>query len=267
MALTIALENVAFGRGAQPLAEALTMAFAPGSVTALAGPNGAGKSTLLDCLAGELPPLAGRIVCGSRPLAGLPLDRRARLRALLRQQSAVAFDFPVADVVAMGLAPFGIGRATPRGRALVARALDELELGAMATRPATRLSGGEAQRVHIARVLVQLRAGMAQGEGGLLLLDEPTTGLDYRHQLALHGILREAAREGATVVATLHDLDLACRMADRLLLLGTGRLVADVPPCRLDPATVAALYGIPYAEAARLAGQRTDPLPQPLAAE
>lgn len=264
MALTLAVEDLAFGRGARPLAQGLSLTLAPGCVTVLAGPNGAGKSTLLDCLAGDLPPLAGRVLWQGRALDRIPLARRGQLRAMLRQQSDIAFDFRVADVVAMGLHPLGIGHDSAEGRAWIARALDDLELGALAGRPATRLSGGEAQRVHIARVLVQLRAGLARGEGGLLLLDEPTTGLDCRHQLALLGLVREAAAEGATVIATLHDLPLACRLADRLLLLGGGRLVADLPPSRLDPAMVGGLYGIPTSEAAQLLGA---PLSHPLAAE
>ena len=137
----------------------------------------------------------------------------------------------------------------------------------MADRPATRLSGGEAQRVHLARILVQHRAALERGEGGLLLLDEPTTGLDYRHQLALAGILRAEAEAGATVIATLHDLAYASRVADRMLLLGEGRLVADMAPGRLDPGTVAALYGIPRAEAGRLLGLPPEPFSQSLAAE
>jgi iron complex transport system ATP-binding protein len=267
MALTLSTRDLAFGRCRRPLARGLTLALAPGSITVLAGPNGAGKSTLLECLAGDLPPLAGRIAYQDEPLPGIPLARRAHLRAMLRQQSDIAFDFPVADVVAMGLHPHGIGPTSAEGEALVAQALADLDLAAFAQRPATRLSGGEAQRVHIARVLVQLRAGLARGTGGLLLLDEPTTGLDYRHQLALLALLRQAAQAGATVIATLHDLPLACRLADRMLLLGAGRLVADVPPSGLEPALVAALYGIPPSEAACLLGQANPPLSHRLAAE
>lgn len=267
MALTLAVEALAFGRAARPLAQGLSLTFAPGSVAVLAGPNGAGKSTLLDCLAGDLPPLAGRISWDGMPVSGLSLARRARLRAMLRQQSDIAFDFPVVDVVAMGLSAHGIDPASAEGRSLVSRALDDLELAGLAGRPATRLSGGEQQRVHLARTVVQLRAGLARGEGGLLLLDEPTTGLDYRHQLALLGLVRGAAAAGATVVATLHDLPLACRLADRMLLLGGGRLVADLPPSRLEPALVGALYDIPEAEAAALLSAVCVPLSHPLAAE
>jgi iron complex transport system ATP-binding protein len=267
MALTVSLDGLAFGRGPAPLARGLSLMLEPGSITVLAGPNGAGKSTLLDCLAGDLPPLGGRVCWTGEPVDRIPLARRAQLRAMLRQQSDIAFDFPVADVVAMGLGPHGIGPDTPEGGALIADALADLELGALADRPATRLSGGEAQRMHMARVLVQLQAGLARGAGALLLLDEPTTGLDYRHQLALLGLLRAAADAGATVIATLHDLPLACRLADRLLLLGGGRLVADLPPDQLAPSQVAALYRIPADEAALLLHAATHPLSLSLAAE
>lgn len=252
MALTVTLDRVAIARGANPLATGLGLTLLPGSVTALAGPNGAGKSTLLDCLGGDLWPTAGTIAYNGQPLAGIPLRQRAMLRTMLRQNADIAFDFPVADIVAMGLHPHGIGPRTAEGSALLARALSDLDLHPLAARPATRLSGGEAQRVHLARSLVQLRAGIAVGTGGLLLLDEPTTGLDYRHQLALLRLVRAEAAAGATILVSLHDLPLALRLAHRLLLLGHGRLVADCAPGAIRPDLIADLYGIDPDEAALL---------------
>ena len=265
--MSLALESLAIARGDRTLLAGLDLSLQPGSITVLAGPNGAGKSTLLETLAGDLPPAAGRVRLGADCISTLSLARRAELRTMLRQQSQLVFDFTVSQVVAMGLHPHGIDAGSPEGNALIARALADMDLAGFAGRPATRLSGGEGQRVHIARCLVQLRAGRQLGHPGLLLLDEPTTGLDYRHQLALLSVLKAEATAGATIIASLHDLPLACRLATRLLLLSRGKLLADLPPDRLDPALIADVYAIDAAEAALLLGLGRTPLALPLAAE
>jgi iron complex transport system ATP-binding protein len=267
MGLTVTLQGLAIARAGRRLAQDLTLSFAPGSTTVLAGPNGVGKSTLLDCLAGELAPAEGHLFYNGQSVAAIGLAKRAAVRTLLRQQSDIAFDFPVADIVAMGLTPHGFSAASAAGASEVARALADLDLLPLARRPATRLSGGEAQRVHLARALVQLRAGMASGSGGLLLLDEPTTGLDYRHQLALRRLLRVEAGAGATIIISLHDLPYACRLADRLLLLGPDGLFADLPPARLDPAQVARLFQLDPDDAADLLGAARTSRPAVCAAE
>ncbi|WP_140927459.1 ATP-binding cassette domain-containing protein [Sandaracinobacter neustonicus] len=262
--MILSVENLCVTRGGGTLLDRLSLSLEPGSITVLAGPNGAGKSTLLETLAGDLPPTAGQIRLDGQRITDLSLPRRAELRTMLRQQSLIAFDFAVTEVVAMGLHPHGISADSPHGRALIAEALADMDLSAFADRSATRLSGGEGQRVHIARSLVQLRAGEQRS---LLLLDEPTTGLDYRHQLALLQVLKAEAQAGATIIASLHDLPLACRLATRLLLLARGTLLADVPPEQLDPALVADVYAIDPAEAALLLGLGRSPLPLRLAAE
>lgn len=258
--MRLTLENLCVARGPVPLLQGLSLDFSAGSICVLAGPNGAGKSSLMACIAGDLAPASGRLLVDGQAVAGRPLAQWARMRAMLRQQSEIAFGFAVRDVVAMGLHPHGIGPATAKGRGLVDQALADLDLAPMAGRAATELSGGETQRVHIARVLVQARAALLAGDGVLLLLDEPTTGLDYRHQLALLRVVGEVARAGATVLCSLHDLPLALRLADRLLLLGHGRVVADLVPDALDAPTIAELYGIAATDARLLLpGRRPAP--------
>lgn len=258
--MKLVLDEVAVARGGRTVLSGLSLTVAPGSIAALAGPNGAGKSSLMACIAGDLAPQSGRLLADGQPLVGRTLAQWAQLRAMLRQSSEIAFGFAVRDVVAMGLHPHGLTPQSDQGRQLVEQALQNMDLAAMADRPATHLSGGETQRVQIARVMVQVLAALDLGQGALLLLDEPTTGLDYRHQLALLAMVRDIARAGATIICSLHDLPLACRMADRLLLLGSGRLVADVTPAALDAALVARLYGIAGHEAALLLGHREVPL-------
>lgn len=242
--MNLLLDDLTVARAGRTILSRLSLSFCPGSICVLAGPNGAGKSSLMASLAGDLAPAGGRIMADGQPIAGHSLAAWARMRAMLRQQSEIAFGFQVRDVIAMGLHPHGIAPASADGALLVNQALADFDLLSMANRPATELSGGETQRVHLSRVIVQTRAAISDGNGVLLLLDEPTTGLDYRHQLALLRVVQGIAREGATVICSLHDLPFACRLSDRLLLLGHGRLVADVEPDTLEARLVSALYGI-----------------------
>lgn len=247
--MRIEAHDIHVRRGPAPVLAGVSAAFAPGELVVLAGPNGAGKSTLIETLSGELHPSAGEIRLDGRPLASLSLEARARLRAVLPQRAGVAFDFTVRQVAEMGLHPHGIAAGGAEGRRLVEEAIADMDLRLLAKRPVTRLSGGEQQRAHIARTLVQAR-GM---ERPLMLLDEPTGGLDYRHQYALADVLRHAARNGATVIVSLHDLSLAARIADRLLLLDSGRIVADGPPeALLTAERIATLYGLDDRSAAGL---------------
>ncbi|MCG2840498.1 heme ABC transporter ATP-binding protein [Sandaracinobacter sp. RS1-74] len=250
--MRIEARDIHVRRGANPVLSGVTLAFAAGEVVALAGPNGAGKSTLLDTLCGELLPSRGELLLDGEPLAQVSLESRARRRAMLPQRAGVAFDFSVRQVVEMGLHPHGIAASRPDGQRLVEDAILDMDLRHLAARPVTRLSGGEQQRAHIARILVQARAM----ERPLLLLDEPTGGLDYRHQFALADVLRRAARNGATVIVSLHDLALAARVADRLLLMESGAIVGDGPPAELLTAErIAGLYGLDSRSAAGLVPQ------------
>jgi iron complex transport system ATP-binding protein len=212
--------------GAKTLLDQLTLAIAPGETVALVGPNGAGKSTLLRVLAGEIAP-AGTIALRGQPLKSYSARALALRRAMLSQHTTVAFPFTVADVVRMG--------AGDRGGtdALVASALAEVDLTALGDRIITTLSGGEQQRAHFARVLVQLACGEAIHGPGLLMLDEPTASLDLRHQLDLLEATRRRRARGVTVVAVLHDLNLASLFADRIVVLDHGRIVADGAPAKI----------------------------------
>jgi iron complex transport system ATP-binding protein len=209
--------------GAKILLRDVSLAVAAGERLALVGPNGAGKSTLLRTLSGELAPQAGAVTLQGRDLRRYSSAELALRRAVLAQHVQVAFPFTVEEIVCMGA-------GERRGRAvetLVDAALDEVELDGFRHRVITTLSGGEQQRAHFARVLVQLACGEAQHGPGLLLLDEPTSSLDMRHQIDLVEIARRRAQSGTAVIAVLHDLNLAMRFADRLVLLHRGRLAVD----------------------------------------
>ncbi|BAI71122.1 iron complex transport system ATP-binding protein [Azospirillum sp. B510] len=210
---------------------------AEGMVLGILGPNGSGKSTLLRCLAGLQAPSAGTIrVEGADPRAVGPAALARRL-ALQAQDSSPALGFTVRDVVAMGRLAHRRSVFSGDGaedRAIVDEALARLDLAALADRPVEQLSGGERQRVMIARALAQ--------RPRILLLDEPTNHLDIQHRFAILDLVRSL---GITVVMTLHEIDLAARWCDRLLLLKDGRLQADaVPDEALTAERLTAVYRV-----------------------
>ncbi|AMA60324.1 heme ABC transporter ATP-binding protein [Bradyrhizobium sp. CCGE-LA001] len=196
-----------------------------GEMVAIIGPNGAGKSTLLRLLSGDLRPNAGEVRLKQRALGSYRPRELAAHRAMLSQHINVTFPFTVEEIVLMGAGD----RSLHEAGALVDAALDEVGLSHFRDRQLPTLSGGEQQRAHFARVLVQLACGEAEHGPGLLLLDEPTSSLDLRHQIELVEAARRRAGRGTAVVAILHDLNLAIRFADRLVVLNGGRLAADGP--------------------------------------
>lgn len=211
-------ENLSVRRGGQIVLEGVDLVLQPGEVLGVLGPNGAGKSTLLGALNGELRTDSGAVSLDDRPLADWPGPARARRLAVLPQSSSLSFAFPVSEVVAMGRLPHDTGRE--RDAEIVEAALAAADAAHLRGRSYLALSGGERQRVHLARVLAQLWPG---GEGQVLLLDEPTSALDPLHQHTTLHAVREFAGQGAAVLVILHDLNLAARYCDRILLLQQGR--------------------------------------------
>ncbi|WP_243302857.1 ABC transporter ATP-binding protein [Geothrix oryzisoli] len=194
--------------------EAVTLDLGPGELVAMVGPNGAGKSTLIQALAGLLP-AHGTIQWNGQPLSHIAAAERGRRLAWVGQEAHFEFAFPVREVVAQGRYAWG---DDPSG---VAEALAEVDLGFLADRPVTRLSGGERHRVALARALAT--------QAPIQLWDEPVAQLDVRHALEVMRLARRLADGGGTVVVSLHDLRAAYRF-DRVLVLDRGRLVGDGPP-------------------------------------
>ena len=218
--------NVSVGLAGRPVLSHVSFALPGRSLVALVGPNGAGKTTLLRTLAGLLP-LTGEVICEGRDVAAMSLRERARRFAYLQQGHAIHWPLPARDVVALGRYPHGASDPTrlgPSDQAAVIRAMEQADVVQFADRPVTELSGGERSRVALARVLAV--------EAPVILADEPTASLDPRHQLDVMQLLRTAADSGALVVVVGHDLGLAARFADQVLVLAEGRLVSHGPPSR-----------------------------------
>jgi len=238
--MTLAAHQLTLTRGGTRILTDVSLAVRPGEVLGLLGANGAGKSTLLGALAAELSADAGQLSLDGAALAGMALARQARRRAVLPQKPGLTFDLDVREVVAIGAYPFP-ELAPAQVEALVSQALDLADAAHLGGRRYPELSGGEQQRVQFARVLVQCRAARAPGEARYLLLDEPTASLDPKHQTDLLRRAWELAHAGNTgVLVILHDMNLAARWCDRLLLLSGGRDIAQGAPG--DVLTAANLY-------------------------
>ena len=213
--------------------------FRPGEITTIAGPNGAGKSTLLTALAGLRHPDRGRVLIGNEDIFGLAPRARARRIAYLPPIPEIAWAVDVRTVVGLGRIPHvgarGLGADDD---AAVTRAMASAGIESFADRDVTTLSGGERARVLLARALA--------GEPQWLLADEPLTGLDPGYQLEVAALFRKlAADQGCGVVITLHDLHMALRISDRVVVLAEGRVLADGPPATaLAPDILAEAYGV-----------------------
>ena len=212
--------------GTKALVDDITLSIRSGETVAVVGPNGAGKSTLLRALSGEIAVSSGSIrLKGRNPRAYRPHDLALR-RAVLPQSVSVAFPFTVAEVARMGAGE----RRDPATETLIDNVLAEVDLQHFRNRIIGTLSGGEQQRAHFARVLIQLTHAEATHGAGILLLDEPTSSLDLRRQLDILAVTKRRIANGSTVVAILHDLNLAALFADRVVVLDRGRVVNDGPP-------------------------------------
>jgi len=217
-----------FAYGRRPVLDEVSLALGPGELVGVIGPNGAGKTTLVRLLAGVLAPAGGSVRLADRPLSAYRRRELARRLAVVPQDAHLEFPFTALEVVLMGraahLPPLGFPRA--RDLAVARAAMQRLEVAHLEDRPLDRVSGGERQRVLLARALAQ--------EPEVLLLDEPTTHLDLRHQAGIHDVLGELSRSrGTAVLSVLHDLNLAAMYCDRLILLAAGRVLRVGTPSQV----------------------------------
>jgi len=237
---SLALESVDMGYRDLTVLRGVTLEVVPGEVLAVIGPNGVGKSTIVRVASGRLPPLSGRVGINGSSLHELSPSARAQLVSVVPQATNLPPTFRALDVVLMGRTPYlgWFETESQEDRKLAREAMARTETLDMAERPIEELSGGEQQRLLIARALVQASP--------IMLLDEPTAHLDLRHQDRVLGLVRRLAKErDLAVLMALHDLNLVSKFADRVVLLSDGvvRRIGD-PEEVLDSDLLAEAYGI-----------------------
>jgi len=235
----LTVDRITCGYGARPVLTDFSLAVQRGEFVAVVGPNGSGKSTLVRAISRSLRPTAGAVALGNQDIYRMRSKELARQVAVVGQESTVEFDFTVQEVVAMGRLPhlLPLRGESVRDREVITSAMAQTDTLHLRDRLITGLSGGERQRVIVARALAQ--------EPRLLLLDEPTAHLDIAHQVELLDLTRRLNRDqGLTVIAVLHDLNLAAQYASRLIMVKEGRVFADgLPGGVVTEANVTEVYG------------------------
>ena len=236
----IELKNVGYRIDSHWLVRDINLTIKNGTLWGIVGPNGAGKSTLLRLISGELLPTTGEIRLLGKPIHSYEPKALARHRAYLQQKRDINFPFTSLEIALFGRHPYLNGTKETATDLLIAKdALQQVEADMFADRLYPTLSGGEASRVDIARILTQ--------EPDLLLLDEPTNHLDPRHQVQILDLCKTMCRRGKIVITAIHDLNLAAMSADQLLLLKDGIVVASgSPEAVLTVELLSETYAIPF---------------------
>ncbi|MBX3598371.1 MAG: heme ABC transporter ATP-binding protein [Rhizobiaceae bacterium] len=225
----IRLDDVSVAIGKRTILGGVTFEAAPRGLTVIVGPNGSGKTTLMKAMSGEMA-YGGSITMNGYEVSKAESARQALMRAVLPQATALSFPFTVREIVNLGVLSGRSGVRGGFGFDLVEQALAAVDLQGFSGRFYQELSGGEQQRVQLARVLCQVWEPVLDGQPRYLFLDEPVSSLDIKHQLAIMETARGFADRGGGVIAILHDLNLAAMYADNIIVLARGRMVAAGSP-------------------------------------
>lgn len=240
--MTLAAHNASLRLSGVTLLDNASIELQPGEVTAVLGPNGAGKTSLLRVLVGELALQDGSVTLSGKALALWPARLKARSVAVLPQHSLLDFPFTASEVVLLGRTPHETGKQ--RDEQIVTEALAAVDATHLAARFYTQLSGGEKQRVQLARVLAQIW-DREPDNNRFLILDEPTSSFDLAHQQLTLDVVRQLAGDGVGVLMVLHDLNLAARCADRIVLMCGGLVVQSGSPHEvLNTQTISSVFGV-----------------------
>ncbi len=236
--MKLKINECSFSYNIQLVLDHISMQISEGEVVSIIGPNGSGKSTLLRCICRVLQPRGGVVYLNNQDVAHLKPRELARLLGYVPQSGAEVFPLTVYEAVLLGRKPYLSWGVGPKDREIVDRILRFMKIEEFALKYINEMSGGEKQRVLIARALAQ--------EPEVLLLDEPTSNLDIKHQLEVLGLMQKFAHEGGmTVIMVLHDLNLASRFSDKLVLINEGKVFASGSPAAvLNPANIRAVYDV-----------------------
>ena len=258
----IEVDNVSVDIDRRRILEGISFTALPGQVTAVIGPNGSGKSTLLKALCRDYD-FGGAIRINGHDVASMDLSKAATLRAVLPQSSSLPFPFTVREVVALGLTAGRPGVPLGALRRLPDEALARVDLAGFGGRFYGELSGGEQQRVQLARVICQVWEPVLDGAPRFLFLDEPVSSLDIKHQLMIMDVARQFAAAGGGVIAILHDLNLAAMYADQIVAIRKGSLAGCGTPAEvLTDALIAQVFDCPMRVGALPTGNIPFVLPQ-----
>lgn len=220
------LKQISFSIGSKYIVKDLEFSFKAGNLVSIIGPNGAGKTTLLKLMSGELKPSGGEIFLNDLAFSELSLKERANKRAVMTQSSSVVFDFLVEEILEMGWVQ---GSSDDFVKAC-SDVVNSCGLDELMGRKFNTLSGGEQQRVQFARAMLQVGGLSKTAEDRFLLLDEPTSSMDVAHELNLLNLAKEVRKTGVGVIVVLHDLNLAARFSDQIILMNSGLIVASGQP-------------------------------------
>ena len=220
------LKQVSFSIGSKYIVKDLEFSFKAGDLVSIIGPNGAGKTTLLKLMSGELKPSAGQIFLNDFAFSELSLKERANKRAVMTQSSSVVFDFLVDEILEMGW----VQGSSDDFSKTCSDVVNSCGLEELMGRKFNTLSGGEQQRVQFARALLQVGGLSKTTDDRFLLLDEPTSNMDVAYELNLLNLAKEVRKTGVGVIVVLHDLNLAARFSDQIILMNSGLIVASGQP-------------------------------------
>lgn len=220
------LKQISFSIGSKYIVKDLEFSFKAGNLVSIIGPNGAGKTTLLKLMSGELRPSGGEIFLNDLAFSELSLKQRANKRAVMTQSSSVVFDFLVEEILEMGWVQ---GSSDDFVKAC-SDVVNSCGLDELMGRKFNTLSGGEQQRVQFARAMLQVGGLSKTAEDRFLLLDEPTSSMDVAYELNLLNLAKEVRKTGVGVIVVLHDLNLAARFSDQIILMNSGLIVASGQP-------------------------------------
>nr|WP_321396388.1 ABC transporter ATP-binding protein [uncultured Desulfobacter sp.] len=235
--MDVCLENVQFSYGKSMVIDGISIGLEPGNIIAVCGPNGAGKSTLIKCI-NRILPFKGRILISQKDVNTLKMSQISKQVGYVPQDNTQVFSISVFDMVMMGRRPYIGWRSREKDREKVLEILELLGLSHLGFRDFNQLSGGQQQKVIIARALAQ--------EPDVLLLDEPTSNLDLGHQLEVMALMQSLVDEKKIlVIMSVHDLNLAAWYADQILMLKDGKIICSGEPATvMTPETILSIYGV-----------------------